>query len=159
VFYYALGSNPLSVLMAKNMRDAATASKNWSDRTSGADTFWLSQIQSSSWKSYAASDAAETNFNKTMTKVLSSKSHQAGINKSSDEKWKGGAASKGKDRFGPGVTAAKDKMNSVMTKLLPDIKSKVASLPARGPPGDPGNYDRSKQLGQALHDKKGSYKA
>ena len=145
--------------MAKNIRDAATATKNWKERTGAASDFWVSQTQSASWKAYAGSDQAEKNYNTTMTKVLSNKGHQAGVQKSSDEKWKGGITSKGKDRFGPGVSAAEGKMNNVMNKLIADIKTGVSSLPPRGPPGDPANYDRSKKLGQALHDKKGSYKA
>lgn len=63
--------------------------------------------------------------------------------------WKDAAINKGVQRIATGATAAQPKMAAAMAKLLPQIASAVAALPARG--GIDQNLQRSNQFARAMH--------
>ncbi len=71
--------------------------------------------------------------------------------------WQQAATNKGINRIAEGATAAQPKMATVMGKLLPAISQIQSSLPARGNFAQ--NMARAQAMAQALHDKKGSFKA
>ena len=135
--------------MGKPIPSADEVAKKWATRAGAATTDYVSGAKSATWKAEAA--AGEANYAKAIQEAISKKSRLAGINKVSDADWQAAVESKS-SRYGDGVSKGTAKMSAGMTPVLNDIKSNIASLPARGPRGDPGNYQRSQKLGQALHD-------
>jgi len=145
--------------MAKAIRSPETAVNNWKDRTSAAAQFYVSQVQNSAWKAYAASPQAEANFATAMQDAITKKSRQAGINATSDEVWKANISVLGSQRFPQGVTDAAPKMAAVMSKLIPAIDNARKGLPARGIAGSQANINRVTQFMTAMHAAKGTFKA
>lgn len=58
----------------------------------------------------------------------------------------------GRDRFGPGVAAAKDDYKSGVEPFFSTLAG--TSLSARKPKGDPANYKRVEEVGKALNAKR-----
>jgi hypothetical protein len=58
----------------------------------------------------------------------------------------------GVSRFGPGITAAKPDYETKVGPYLAEIAA--TDVPARKPRGDPGNWDRSRKIGEALNKKR-----
>lgn len=137
--------------MARPIPDAASVAKKWADRASGASGEWVNRIKQSTWKSDAI--AGEDNFQKAMSEVVSKKLRMKGIEKSSDAKWQQGAADS-ETIFADKVRKAEGTMSTAIQQVLNDEKTIVAQLPKKGPRGSPGNYDRSRKVGEHLHDQK-----
>jgi len=77
---------------------------------------------------------------------------ERGVQKAGDEKWKRKATKVGASRFGPGVAAAKADYERGFAPYASVIEG--VTLPPRGPSGDPRNYERTKAIGEALHEAK-----
>ena len=75
-----------------------------------------------------------------------------GVSEAGDAKWKRRASTLGSQRYGPGVQAAEPEYRSGYSKYHAVISG--ATLAPRGPKGSPGNYDRSRLIGEALHSAK-----
>ena|SRR3990167_6281302 len=75
-----------------------------------------------------------------------------GVAAAGNSKWQRKAATVGAQRFGPGVQAAKPDYEAGFAPYAGVISS--TTLPPRGSKGDPRNYDRSRQMGEALHSAK-----
>jgi hypothetical protein len=102
------------------------------------------------WK--ANTTAAVSNYNLGIAASLANKSFDKGVAKTSTEKWKSKAISKGGQRYGPGVT---DGVPDYSAGFAPyrDVISNT-SLPARYPKGDPRNIERVRVMAAALRAKK-----
>lgn len=136
--------------MAKPVPTASEVAKKWVKRAENAGDDLVAGAKAATWKAEAV--AGEDNFKKAMQDVISKERRKKGIEKVSDEEWRGGIE-KNKDRYGQGVKNSESKMESGMEPVLNDIKAELANLPKRGPKGSAANFDRSKQLGMKLHDK------
>jgi len=145
--------------MAKAIRSPEVSTSNWKERTGAAAQFYVSQVQNSAWKAYAASPQAEANFDTAMQEAINKKSRLAGINATSDEVWKTDVQVVGSQRFPQGVTDAAPKMAAVMQKLIPAIDAARKNLPARGLAGSQANINRVTQFMTAMHANKGNFKA
>ncbi len=137
--------------MARPIPDATSVAKKWANNASNASQELVDRVKQSTWKSDAI--AGEENFSKAMSEVVSKKLRMKGIEKSSDAKWQGGVE-KNKDRYEKGVKDAETEMASAIQVVLNDEKTIVSQLPKKGPKGSAGNYDRSKRVGEYLHDQK-----
>jgi len=132
---------------------------NWKERAANAAQFYGSQVQAASWKAYASSDAAQTNWNAGVQAAIAKKAYQTQVSKVSDETWKADTVSIGVPRYAQGVQAAAPKMEAVMGKLLPAIGNIRNSLPPRGIAGSQANITRMTNFVTALHQQKGNFKA
>lgn len=103
---------------------------DWKTATQGAEDAWSQGVQQA---------AAERRFGKGVARV-------------GTEKWQRNAVGKGAQRWGPGVSAAKDDYEAGFSPYADVIRS--TSLPPRGPKGDPRNIERVTKLAMALHAKK-----
>jgi hypothetical protein len=65
--------------------------------------------------------------------------------------WQNSMTTKGIQNISSGIPGGQAKWTAAMNTWFPVIQSAVASLPPRGPAGSSQNYQRSQQLGQALH--------
>jgi len=132
---------------------------NWTSRAANAAQFYGSQVQAASWKAYASSDAAQTNWTAGVQAAITKKAYQTQVSKVSDETWKADTVSIGVPRYAQGVQAAAPKMEVVMSKLLPAIGNIRNSLPPRGIAGSQANITRMTNFVTALHGQKGNFKA
>ncbi len=103
-----------------------TPPDKWSTNTAGSQAAWSSGV---------AAAAAAGRF-------------ASGVD-GKGAKWARNALAKGVSRFGPGVMNAGPDYTAGFTKYHDVIAG--TTLSPRGPRGDPGNYQRSAALGQALH--------
>jgi len=77
---------------------------------------------------------------------------RSGVVKAGAAKYARKIADVGKDRFGPGVAAAKDDYKTGAEPYFSVLAS--LSLSARKPKGDPANYKRVEEVGKALNSKR-----
>jgi len=102
------------------------------------------------WKSETMN--AEDAWGQGVTQAMGDKRFGKGVSKAGTEKWQRKAVELGTTRWGPGVTAAKDDFKTGFAPFQATIAA--TELPAKGPKGDPRNWDRSVKIGTALHAKK-----
>jgi len=145
--------------MAKVIRSADIATKNWTERAGTASGFYGSQVQGAAWATYAGSDKAEANYATATTAAIQAKSRAAAVNKVGDTAWKAGVSSVGVSRYSAGVTASAPKMNSAMGKLIPAIDTLRKGLGARGVRGSPDNIKRMNDFVTGLSKQRGTFKA
>jgi len=145
--------------MGKVIVPPDVAARRWTENLSNAVDFILEQVERSAWKTYAASDSAEKNYASEMQKVISEQRRKKGVEASSDEVWKSGLRAI-RGTFRSDVTAAQNRMQAVMQKLIPDLDNIRKTLPPRGPRGSDTNIQgRAVKLMQELAKNRGKYKA
>jgi len=96
--------------------------------------------------------AAAPSYAAGVTAAIGRNAFQTGVQKAGTQKWQRKASQVGTARYGPGVTAAKNDYQTGFTPFLSIIQG--LTLSPRGPKGDPQNYTRSQEVGQALHNAK-----
>ena len=145
--------------MAKQSRSPTDAANNYVSNTANAQSFYESRASSADWKSGAGSPQAENNYKTAMQQVIAQGSRNAAIQSTPNEVYQSGVRA-GAGRYSSGTAAAKAKVEAVMNKLIPDINSAKASLPARGPRGSTQNImARGTGIQTALAKNRGKYKA
>lgn len=124
----------------------------WSEVTPQRAGEYQSGVQSPkrSW-AQATSDATE-NYNAGIQESISRGSFQKGVEKAGDSAWREGALNKGVSRWPQGVRMGKSKYQQGFAPYHSVISG--LTLSPRGPKGDPRNYDRTREVGQALHEAK-----
>ena len=145
--------------MAKVIRSADIATKNWTSRAGAASGFYKSQVDGAAWATYAGSDTAEKNYATAVTAAVTAKSRATAVRLVGDSAWKAGVAAVGETRYSAGVTASAPKMNAAMGKLIPAIDTARKALGARGVRGSPENIKRSSDFQTALSKQRGTFKA
>jgi hypothetical protein len=121
----------------------------WVRRAGQASTDYARGVQNprTSWAE-ATSNAADAQA-AGVQQAISEDRFAKGVQKAGNAKWQRKAVNVGAQRFGPGVAAAKGDYESGFAPYAAVIQG--VSLPPRGPKGDPRNYERVKQVGDALH--------
>lgn len=129
---------PVGRVAAKWARRAGSAANEYEEGVRNTTKSWAGAAQAAegNYKQGVASAAAEGRFGK-------------GVNKAGDAKWKKGAVEKGPQRFSQGVSVAEGDYSGGVAPFLEVISR--TDLPARGPVGTAGNYQRVQRLGEALH--------
>ena len=103
-----------------------------------------------SWAQAAAD--AEQNYQDGVSQAAAEGRFGKGVQKAGDSAWKSGALTKGVSRWPQGVRLAGAKYQSGFAPYHSVIASKTLS--PRGPKGDPRNYQRVQEIGEALHEAK-----
>jgi len=126
--------------------------KKWADVTPGRAPYYEAEVKvaGSDWKSGAA--AGQKPYEDAMRdpKVLSRRA--AKITDEAASKFQSKAANVGPGRFREGITAGQAFFVSGFGPYQGVISAWTP--PARGPRGDPKNYDIVKSIGDALHKKR-----
>lgn len=134
------------------IRSAATIANKWKTVTPQRQTEYASNVAAPlrSWEkeTLAAADRQKVG----MQEALNDGRIQKGIQRAGQAKWQKATVSKGPNRWAEGVNLGEADYQSGFAPYV-DIISKT-QLPARFPKGDPRNWERSKALGLALHQKK-----
>lgn len=124
----------------------------WSEVTPQRAGEYQSGIQNPrrSW-AQATSDATE-NYNAGIQESISRNAFQKGVDQAGDAAWKQGALEKGVSRWPTGVRLGKNKYQTGFAPYHSVISG--LTLSPRGTKGDPRNYDRVREVGEALHAEK-----
>lgn len=134
------------------VKSVAVAADKWVRRAGQASQDYARGVQSprKSWQE-ATSEAAEAQAAGVQQAIAEGR-FEKGVQKAGNGKWQRKASTLGAQRFGPGVAAAKADYESGFSPYASVIQG--VSLPPRGPKGDPRNYERTKAIGEALHEAK-----
>lgn len=125
--------------------------RKWKTRAAVAQPDFTSGVSRAvDWQGKAT--AAAPAWGTGVTAAVAANSYAKGVAKVSTEEWKKKSIEKGAPRFASGVAAAEGDFR----KGISDVLSTIAgvTLPARGPKGSAGNYERVRAIGDALHAKK-----
>lgn len=124
--------------------------EKWKRKVSGAQSDYVQGIKNPREDWETATKAAEQRYKEGVTRAAAEGRFGKGVATAGTEKWKKGATEKGPARWAEGVNAAEDEYRGGMTEVLNVIQG--TNLPPRGAKGDPRNYERTKAIGQRLHD-------
>lgn len=134
------------------VRDAAFLAEKWVRNAQNAAPNYRAGVENplESWQQNALK--AEGIWEQAIQQAIQRKAWRAGINEAGDEKWRRGAIEKGAARYAQGVAAAKEEWMRKWEPYRQVIES--VQLPEPGPKGSEQNYERSRRMGQALHEAK-----
>jgi len=135
-----------------NVKPTDLIANKWKSRASGATQDYVNGVTSpkADWKEQTS--AAAPAYNSGVQAAISRGAFAKGVNAAGTAAWQSGALSKGKDRYAGGITASADKYTAKIAKVVGVLQG--IKLGARGARGDASNYDRTRQIGSALHDAK-----
>lgn len=138
--------------MAIKIKTPAEIARKWAEVTPPRSKQWEAEIQAtpdSDWADPAI--AAAPNWEAGTQAAAAADLYPRGIEEART-KWKRKSLALGASRFGPGVRAA-EADHAAGYAPYRDVIAGLTLTP-RGPRGDPGNYDRVRQIGEALHDRR-----
>lgn len=138
--------------MAIKIPSAAASAKKWADVTPARAREFEAAIKATSTDEYAApAIAAAPVYEQALTESFARDAYAKGVAEKA-EKWKRKSIAVGVTRFGPGVRAAETDQAAGFAPYREVIAG--LTLPPRGPRGAPGNYERVREVGEALHAKR-----
>jgi hypothetical protein len=134
------------------IKPTSQSSDKWVRRAGQAGPDYAKGVQNprTSWaeSTAAAADAQAAG----VQQAISEGRFERGVAKAGNAKWQRKASTVGAQRFGPGVAAAKGDYEAGFAPYANVIQG--VTLAPRGAKGDPRNYERVKQIGDALHEAK-----
>lgn len=137
--------------MAIKVKPISEATQKLVSRASGATQDYrrgIERTDNQAENAIAAEDAYRAGLQESFTRNARVK----GLEKSGNKKWQERSLSLGANRFATGVRAgAQDYAENV--KPYFEMLSRL-ELPPRGPKGSPENFNRSRVVGEALHQQK-----
>ena len=127
--------------MATKVPTAAAVAQKWGDVTPGRSSYYEAGVKGAGqdWQTGATNAAA--NYKAAVSAGNIQTMFVGGIKRAGGDKYQRKASGVGKDRFGPGVTAAVTDMQNGMAPML-EVIAKV-DAPARQPRGSAANQQRS----------------
>lgn len=126
--------------------------KRWVERAAIASESYVAGAKNPRTPWAQATKDGETNWKNGVAAAATKGSFSKGVTKAGDAAWLKGIEEKGAQRYANGVALAQSKYEAGIAPYLELMKS--INLTKRGGKGDAGNYNRVKQLGDALHAKK-----
>lgn len=138
--------------MTLKIKSSAAIARKWADVTPARARQWEDEIKATSTDEYAApAIAAAPIWEQGVMEAAARGAYAKGIEEKA-EKWKRKALAVGSIRFGPGVRAAESDQAAGFAPYREVIAG--LTLTPRGPRGAPGNYERVREVGEALHRKR-----
>lgn len=140
------------------MKTAQQAAAKYQASATTAQQTWLQGIQNTSvdvmGRAVNAIPAAIQGYTNSLQSGAYARAVQAS---GGTANWKTKSEAKAAN-YSVGITAGMQKFDSAITKILAAEATAVSQLGPRGPVGSAQNYQRSAQVGQYLHNLKGSLK-
>lgn len=123
--------------------------KKWDRRASAATPDYEAGIRSPRrpWKG-STLDASDS-YAAGVQAAIANNQFARGVERSSDEEWRGRSLTLGRQRYAPGVAASTMRYSKGFAPYHAALSA--LDLPPRGPRGSQQNYDRSALVGQTLH--------
>jgi len=138
--------------MTIKIKSAGQIAKKWAEVTPARSRQWEDEIKATSTEEYAApAVAAAPIWEQGVMEAAARGAYATGI-EAKAEKWKRKALAVGTARFGPGVRAAEADQAAGFAPYREVIAG--LTLTPRGPRGSPGNYERVREVGEALNKKR-----
>lgn len=135
--------------MAIRIKSATEIAKKWAEVTPARSRQWQEEIAATSDGDWAdAAIAAAPIWEQGVMAAAARNLFPSGV-EANRTKWKRKALAVGATRYGPGVTAAQPDHAAGFAPYREVIAG--LDLPPRGPRGSPGNYERVRLIGEALH--------
>ena len=138
--------------MALNVKPIDAAATKWTDNAGRAATEYAVNAAASAEDWARKTAAAADNFGLAVSAAGIKNRFRSGVVKAGAAKYARKINDVAKDRYGPGVSAAKDDYKSGAEPYYATLAS--LSLSARKPKGDPANYKRVEEVGKALNAKR-----
>jgi hypothetical protein len=135
-------------------KSVAQSSDKWVRRAGAAAQDYRAGVQNprTSWQE-ATLDAEEAQAAGVQEAIADGR-FAKGVAAAGNQKWQSKAASKGADRFGPGVQAGKSDYERGFAPYQSVLSG--LTLPPRGAKGDPRNLERVRAVAEALREAKTS---
>lgn len=131
------------------IKSSTDIAKKWATVTPARAREWEEEVRATPDERWAgATIASAPNYDAGVTEAISDGRFAKGI-EANRTKWKRKALAVGPTRFGTGVRAAESDMAAGYAPYREVISA--LELTPKGPRGAPGNYDRVRQIGEALH--------
>lgn len=138
--------------MAIKIKTAQQIARKWAEVTPARARQWEEEIQATPTEEYSApAIAAAPIWEQGVMEAAARGGYAKGIAEKA-EKWKRKSLAVGPGRFGPGVRAAEQDQAQGFAPFRDVIAA--LTLPPRGPRGAPGNFDRVRVVGEALHNRR-----
>lgn len=138
--------------MAIPTKDISSIASKWSSRAQAAAPDYTAGVKATQ-KDWAGLTAAATDaWGAGVSQAVSDGRFTKGVTAAGTDKWRTAAATKGAQRYGPGVQAGQASYVTGFTPMLAVIQAQT--LPPRSPRGSPNNIQRVSQIDAALHAKK-----
>ena len=135
--------------MPIKIKSAAAIAKKWATVTPARARQWEEEIQATpSADQEDAAIAAALIWEQAVAEAAARDGYARGI-EARRGKWKRKALAVGPTRYGPGVRAAETDQAQGFAPYRETIAG--LELSPRGPRGSPGNYERVREVGEALH--------
>lgn len=131
---------------------AEDVAKKWGEETPRRSTYYEKNAPLAADRWEANASAAAKTFKAAVQATDIDKRFKGGIKKAGAAKFKRKVVDVGVARFGPGVTAAIEDMKDGVDPYLAVIAA--TEISERKPRGDPANYKRVEEIGDALHKKR-----
>jgi len=135
--------------MAIVVKDPASVTKKWQTNAGAASAFYASGVQNPRRDQTAAAVAAASTWASGVQMAAANNTFVKGLQRNPG-KWQARAGSVGVQRYPGGITAGAPNYQTEITAVL-NVISNITLTQARMPRGDPANWARSQQVGQALH--------
>ena len=131
------------------IRSSREIAEKWSTVTPTRTAFYEAGVRAPK-KDWARSTfGAESVYKEAVTRAANEGRFGKGVNKAGTDKWQRKAIDIGAGRWGPGVSVAAPDFESGFAPFRDAIEK--VTLKPRFPKGDPRNYERVAQIGNALH--------
>ena len=138
--------------MAIKVKPIEASTTKWGDNAARAATEFATNAAAAA-EDWARNTAAATdNFGQAITAPGIKNRFRAGVVKAGAAKFARKINDVARDRFGPGVAAAKDDYKTGVEPFFSTLAG--VSLSPRKPKGDPANYKRVEEVGKALSAKR-----
>jgi len=138
--------------MALKIKSASAIARKWADVTPARARQWEDEIKATTTEEYAApAVAAAPIWEQGVMEAAARGGYARGVAEKA-EKWKRKSLAVGTARFGPGVRAAEADHATGYAPYREVISG--LTLAPRGPRGSPSNYERVREVGEALHAKR-----
>ena len=139
-------------VMPIKVKDAATAAAKFTSRAAGAAADYQAGVPGAGPSWQAGATAASDNYDAGVQAAIGRKAFAAGIQKAGGAKYAAKAGTIGARRFPEGVREAGPDFQAGVALYLATIAA--LTLSPRRPKGDPANFLRVQQVGEALRRKK-----
>lgn len=129
----------------------------WARRSANAAQDYKEGVENPTNNWEANTVAAHETYKAAVVAAANEGRQMKGVKKSGQAWWQKQSSTLGPGRFAEGVQQGEATYQEGVAPFTAIIEN--TKLPARGPKGDPRNYERSKTMGMALHNaKKGAAK-
>lgn len=135
-------------MAAPNVKPITEVVEKWSRRSGGASTDYENRVRSTTRSWEASTAAAEKNYQQGVTEAAGRGAFGKGVKRRGNEGWKQATLQKGPSRYVQGVQVGQGEYQSGVGPVL-DLIART-DIPARGPRGAAGNYQRTQRIGEAL---------